>query len=156
MGAVTPYVSRQAKTEKARIASIIFEAAVRVSWKPPKWFTSKIIIWNGLQDLDNSLKVALDGMKGKAFIDDRYHLHTDTSKRWDDGAPRIEVTITEANPCDYGRPPDGRTRARASDAPKLVTRRLSDGRAVVLPPMVARVLDRSRAVPRLPQSPPPG
>ena len=46
-------------------------------------------------DLDNSIKVTLDAMKGVAFLDDVWVRHIDAQRMEPDGEARVVVTITE-------------------------------------------------------------
>jgi Holliday junction resolvase RusA-like endonuclease len=148
-------VSKAARDEKKHIRACIFAAAVRVKWAPVKWYATKFTFWNSLADLTNLFKVIEDAMQGAAIQNDRYHLETHSRKRWDDGGPRIEVTVREAKPEDYGRAADSAA-VRAADARKRRVGVVPGGRRPLLPPDVARNLDRARPLPRLPGKPLPG
>lgn len=108
------YVSNEAKTFRELVLATLHAAGVvepfpgRVAVKmqlyphrPLDWKTRQRKLgaaWDdGVRsiDLDNSIKVTLDAMKGVAFLDDVWVRHIDAQRMEPDGEARVVVTITE-------------------------------------------------------------
>lgn len=94
-------VSAQARAYKARVGFQAAAAKARGGVSPYLTLAGPVVVSVALYrpqrrgDLDNTLKVLLDALKGIAFVDDSQVVEIH-ARRFDDKAnPRVEVTVEE-------------------------------------------------------------
>ncbi len=87
-------MSKEAKDFKAKVQEIASKSGLPTPTESLVFVTLEVYRPARRGDLDNSIKVTLDALKGIAFVDDAQVVEL-CAQRYDDKAdPRVRVTVT--------------------------------------------------------------
>lgn len=92
-------VSDEAKAYKRVVADLCIEAGIKFPRRDSVFCSFRLVPANGIcMDLDNCLKVAIDSLKGIAYLDDSQVRKIVAERAEPDGKARLEVEIHAYQP----------------------------------------------------------